>query len=175
MKRDPRQRTRAVAGLRAITGQDGMWRPLGRMLSSGKQARDAVMLEMGRLVAELRAENEFAVESLRETVEELVPLPRRKELPLLRQTLLSTKSEREHVLAGPAQCAQPQTNLRAREAAAVVEDDGEDRFKAGEGRCRDDVGESPHCGDTCGTATGSDEESRVREPGEPFRKLQRTY
>lgn len=49
MTRDTRQRTRALAGLRAISGQDGMLGTLVRVISSGKQALDAVMLEMGRL------------------------------------------------------------------------------------------------------------------------------
>jgi putative transposase len=52
MTRDTRRRKRALAGLRAISGQDGMLGPLVRVISSGKQALDAVMLEMGRLVAE---------------------------------------------------------------------------------------------------------------------------
>jgi hypothetical protein len=41
-----------MAGLRAISGQDKMLGTLVRVISSGKQALDAVMLEMGRLVAE---------------------------------------------------------------------------------------------------------------------------
>lgn len=52
MRRDTRQRKRALAGLRAIAGQDEMLGTLVRVISSGKQALDAVMLEMGRLVAE---------------------------------------------------------------------------------------------------------------------------
>ena len=52
MRRDTRQRKRALAGLRAISGQDEMLGTLVRVISSGKQALDAVMLEMGRLVAE---------------------------------------------------------------------------------------------------------------------------
>jgi len=52
MTRDTRQRKRAITGLRAISGQDGMVGTLVRVISSGKQALDAVMLEMGRLVAE---------------------------------------------------------------------------------------------------------------------------
>ena len=52
MRRDTRQRMRALAGLRAIAGQDEMLGTLVRVISSGKQALDAVMLEMGRMVAE---------------------------------------------------------------------------------------------------------------------------
>lgn len=52
MTRDTRQRKRALAGLRAISGQDEMLGVLVRVISLGKQALDAVMLEMGRLVAE---------------------------------------------------------------------------------------------------------------------------
>lgn len=52
MRPDTRQRKHAMAGLRAIKGQDRMLGTLVRVISSGKQALDAVMLEMGRLVAE---------------------------------------------------------------------------------------------------------------------------
>lgn len=52
MTRDTRQRKRALAGLKAMSGRDGMLGVLVRVISSGKQALDAVMLEMGRLVAE---------------------------------------------------------------------------------------------------------------------------
>jgi putative transposase len=52
MKRDTRQRKRALAGLRAIAGDQEMLGTLVRVIRSGKQALDAVMLEMGRLVAE---------------------------------------------------------------------------------------------------------------------------
>ena len=52
MRRDTRQRKRALAGLRAIAGEDRMLGTLVRVISSGKQALDAVMLEMGRMVAE---------------------------------------------------------------------------------------------------------------------------
>ncbi len=52
MRRDTRQRKRSLAGLRAISGQDEMLGTLVRVISSGKQALDAVMLEMGRMVAE---------------------------------------------------------------------------------------------------------------------------
>ena len=52
MRRETRQRKHAMAGLRAISGQDEMLGALVRVISSGKQALDAVMLEMGRIVAE---------------------------------------------------------------------------------------------------------------------------
>ena len=52
MRQDTRQRKRALAGLRAISGQEEMLGTLVRVIRSGKQALDAVMLEMGRLVAE---------------------------------------------------------------------------------------------------------------------------
>ena len=52
MRQDTRQRKHAMAGLRAISGQDRMWGTLVRGISSGKPALDAVMLEMGRMVAE---------------------------------------------------------------------------------------------------------------------------
>ena len=52
MRQDTRQRKKALAGLRAISGQDRMLGTLVRVISSGKQALDAVMLEMGRMVAE---------------------------------------------------------------------------------------------------------------------------
>ena len=52
MRRDTRQRKRTLAGLRAISGQDAMLGTLVRVISSGKQALDAMMLEMGRMVAE---------------------------------------------------------------------------------------------------------------------------
>ena len=52
MRRDTRQRKRALAGLKAISGQDAMLGTLVRVIGSGKQALDAVMLEMGRMVAE---------------------------------------------------------------------------------------------------------------------------
>ena len=51
MRRDTRQRKRALAGWRALSGQDEMVDTLVRVIRSGKQALDAVMLEMGRLVA----------------------------------------------------------------------------------------------------------------------------
>ena len=52
MRQDTRQRKRALTGLRAISGQDRMLGTLVHVISSGKQALDAVMLEMGRMVAE---------------------------------------------------------------------------------------------------------------------------
>ena len=52
MRQDTRQRKRALAGLRALSGQDAMLGTLVRVIHSGKQALDAVMLEMGRMVAE---------------------------------------------------------------------------------------------------------------------------
>jgi len=52
MRHDTRQRKHAMAGLRAISGKKRMLGTLVRVISSGKQALDAVMLEMGRMVAE---------------------------------------------------------------------------------------------------------------------------
>jgi putative transposase len=52
MRHDTRQRKHAMAGLRAISGKERMLGTLVRVISSGKQALDAVMLEMGRMVAE---------------------------------------------------------------------------------------------------------------------------
>jgi len=52
MRRDTRQRKHAMAGLRAISGEQQMLGTLVRVIGSGKQALDAVMLEMGRMVAE---------------------------------------------------------------------------------------------------------------------------
>ena len=52
MKRDTRQRKHAMAGLRAIAGEERMLGTMVRVINSGKQALDAVMLEMGRMVAE---------------------------------------------------------------------------------------------------------------------------
>jgi putative transposase len=52
MRRDTRQRKHTMAGLRAIAGEERMLGTLVRVISSGKQALDAVMLEMGRMVAE---------------------------------------------------------------------------------------------------------------------------
>lgn len=52
MRRDTRQRKKALVGLTAISGKDGTLGTLVRVISSGKQALDALMLEMGRMVAE---------------------------------------------------------------------------------------------------------------------------
>ena len=52
MRRDTRQRKTALAGLRAIAGEERMLGTMVRVISAGKQALDAVMLEMGRMVAE---------------------------------------------------------------------------------------------------------------------------
>lgn len=52
MRIDTRQRKHAMAGLRAISGKERMLGTLVRVISAGKQALDAVMLEMGRMVAE---------------------------------------------------------------------------------------------------------------------------
>jgi len=52
MRPDTRQRKKALSGLRVSVGQDEMWGTLLRVIRSGKQALDAVMLEMGRMVAE---------------------------------------------------------------------------------------------------------------------------
>ena len=52
MRRDTRQRKHAMAGLRAIAGEERMLGTLVHVIRSGKQALDAVMLEMGRMVAE---------------------------------------------------------------------------------------------------------------------------
>ena len=50
--RDTRQRKQALAGLKTIAGMDWMLGTLVGIIRSGKQALDAVMLEMGRMVAE---------------------------------------------------------------------------------------------------------------------------
>ena len=52
MRQETRQRKHAMAGLRAISGEQQMLGTLVRVIGSGKQALDAVMLEMGRMVAE---------------------------------------------------------------------------------------------------------------------------
>lgn len=52
MRRETRQRKQALAGLRAMTGDDRMLGTLVRVIHSGKQALDAVMLEMGRMMGE---------------------------------------------------------------------------------------------------------------------------
>lgn len=52
MRRDTRQRKKALVGLRAISGEERMLGTMVRVIGAGKQALDAVMLEMGRMVAE---------------------------------------------------------------------------------------------------------------------------
>lgn len=52
MRQETRPRKHTMARLRAILGQDRMLGTLVRVISSGKQALDTVMLEMGRMVAE---------------------------------------------------------------------------------------------------------------------------
>jgi len=52
MRTDTRQRKNARAGLGAISGTERMWGMMVRVISAGKQALDAVILEMGRMVAE---------------------------------------------------------------------------------------------------------------------------
>ncbi|NOU11842.1 MAG: IS256 family transposase [Nitrospira sp.] len=51
-RRDTRQRKQALAGLKTTAGIDWMLGTLVRVIHSGKQALDAVMLDMGRMVAE---------------------------------------------------------------------------------------------------------------------------
>ncbi len=51
-RRETRQRKQALAGLKTIAEKDWMLGTLVRVINSGKQALDAVMLEMGRMVAE---------------------------------------------------------------------------------------------------------------------------
>ncbi len=51
-RRDTRQRKQALAGLKTTAGIEWMLGTLVRVIHSGKQALDAVMLEMGRMVAE---------------------------------------------------------------------------------------------------------------------------
>jgi len=52
MRPATRQRKHAMTGLRAISGEQQLLGTLVRVIGSGKQALDAVMLEMGRMVAE---------------------------------------------------------------------------------------------------------------------------
>lgn len=52
MRRETRQRKRALAGLRAMAGEERLLGTMVRVIHSGKQSLDAVMLEMGRIVAE---------------------------------------------------------------------------------------------------------------------------
>ena len=60
MRQDARQRKKAMTGLRMMSGEQQMLGVLPRVLHAGKQALDAVMLEMGRMVAErvMRIERE---------------------------------------------------------------------------------------------------------------------
>jgi transposase-like protein len=51
-RRDTQQRKQALAGLKRTAEMDWMLGTLVRVIHSGKQALDAVMLEMGRMVAE---------------------------------------------------------------------------------------------------------------------------
>lgn len=51
-RRKTRQRKQVLAGLKTTAGMDWMLGTLVRVIRSGKQALDAVMLEMGRMVAE---------------------------------------------------------------------------------------------------------------------------
>ena len=51
-RRDTQQRKQALAGLKTTAGIEWMLGTLVRVIRSGKQALDAVMLEMGRMVAE---------------------------------------------------------------------------------------------------------------------------
>ncbi len=118
-RRDTRQRKQALAGLKATAGIDWMLGTLVRVIHSGKQTLDAVMLEMGRMVAEsvmLMEREEIAgpeyyptdpafrkwaheqgsiylgdqAESLHEAFEELLTLHRLKVPALLRKPLMST-------------------------------------------------------------------------------------
>lgn len=52
MRHETRHRKHALAGLRAISGDQQLLGTLVRVIGSGKQALDEVMLEMGRMVAE---------------------------------------------------------------------------------------------------------------------------
>ncbi len=60
MRQDARQRKKAMTGLRMMSGEQQMLGVLTRLLHAGKQVLDAVMLEMGRMVAEsvMRIERE---------------------------------------------------------------------------------------------------------------------
>lgn len=51
-RRDIRQRKQPLAGLKTTAAIDWMLGTLVRVIHSGKQALDTVMLEMGRMVAE---------------------------------------------------------------------------------------------------------------------------
>lgn len=52
MRRDTRQRKTALGGVKTTAGTEWMLGTLVRVIHSGKSALDAVMLEMGRMVAE---------------------------------------------------------------------------------------------------------------------------
>jgi putative transposase len=52
MRPDTKQRKQAMTGLKVISGEQQMLGVLTRVVHTGKQALDAVMLEMGRMVAE---------------------------------------------------------------------------------------------------------------------------
>lgn len=52
MRADTKQRKQAMTGLKVIAGEQHMLGVLTRVVHTGKQALDAVMLEMGRMVAE---------------------------------------------------------------------------------------------------------------------------
>lgn len=52
MRIDTRERKKAMTGLREISGEQKMLGMMVRVINSGKQALDAVMLDMGRMVAE---------------------------------------------------------------------------------------------------------------------------
>ena len=52
MRIDTRNRKNAMVGLRQITGEQRMMGTLFRVINQGKTALDAVMLDMGRIVAE---------------------------------------------------------------------------------------------------------------------------
>ncbi len=87
MRRDTRQRKTALAGLRAISGKERMLGTLVRVISLGKQALDAVMLELD---AWLRAKNGSTADSLLEAFEELLTLHRLKVPARLRKALILT-------------------------------------------------------------------------------------
>ncbi len=52
MKVETKQRKRAMAGMRAITGEQKILGTLVRVINLGKRALDGVMLEMGRMFVE---------------------------------------------------------------------------------------------------------------------------
>ena len=51
MRRETAQRKRALAGWKAMAGEERLLGTMVRVIHAGKQALDAVMLEMGRMVA----------------------------------------------------------------------------------------------------------------------------